>query len=691
MSFETLRGKPRIVVFGKARKRYHDFDEYVSATPYSPSASLETASSLAGLQQVLGKAIFGGVRLQAEGISEDAKQVWEQIFRTYLSQGVPIDVIMDRARGMRWPGDDIRDAASGWGPISVAANYTLDGFGALEGCGGIGMFPAVAYGWERIELLKNGDLVDGSELALPTNWTNETTGTLNAAKLRYLGPGLDQGRTKDMPVLAIQALADGNKTLAVAFDFGDYDGGAVQYDSMPNGAMKCSFLARIDMEPDRLATLNGGGNEVLSVSIRATSHASSTRDSTTDIQLSTNWTRHFITLTPATASSSNTGHVLFEPTDDLAGHCIYLADVRLTGAEYWSGPAPYSSTRSGATGLATQGHTAFLNRLAYAHQVASWEASEDFGFTFSCWFTPFWSSAAGSRGPEFSIQAGRNNKIDFEENGSPYAATVTGGQYSAADLAIAITDALNAVAPANTYSCTYSTSTNKFTISRATGTDTIDFLWNTGDNVLTSIAATIGFSTAADDTGATSYAADTADTGALTLIQTCDTTLVGNRGALWVYVTSQKVYASLLLADGTVATLSASHTFTAGAAVHIIYSASDDGSHELFVNNSSAASATGLSDKIASMGKFLLLGSHVSTVGAPCGVLSDVRLDPVHIDGSTYTSADFYLASGQPERFQHVWRCKLDRRGQQPVRFNDRKERHDLDAVLVEDVTFPVL
>lgn len=109
-----------------------------------------------------------------------------------------------------------------------------------------------------------------------------------------------------------------------------------------------------------------------------------------------------------------------------------------------------------------------------------------------------------------TITAGTNDDIDLTEGTTGAAvATLTAGVYTTgAALATEAQTKINAAATDNTYTVTYSASTGKLTIARATGTDTIDFPWITGANAATSAAAALGFT--ADDAGATTYTADAA-------------------------------------------------------------------------------------------------------------------------------------------------------------------------------------
>jgi hypothetical protein len=104
------------------------------------------------------------------------------------------------------------------------------------------------------------------------------------------------------------------------------------------------------------------------------------------------------------------------------------------------------------------------------------------------------------------------NKIDgnIDGGGTDFSATLTSKAYKTPmDLAREVATKLTAAAGA-TISCSYSSITGKFTISKASGT--LQLLWNTGTNTATTAATKLGFSSAADSTGALTYTSDNAQT-----------------------------------------------------------------------------------------------------------------------------------------------------------------------------------
>lgn len=108
-----------------------------------------------------------------------------------------------------------------------------------------------------------------------------------------------------------------------------------------------------------------------------------------------------------------------------------------------------------------------------------------------------------------------NNKIAVTtDNVTDDEAVVATGQYqSPVELAAAVQSALAAVDPLETFTCTYSSTTGKFTIATSTST-VLSLLWKTGasgsDNDDDHIGTKLGFLDAADDTGATTYTSDNA-------------------------------------------------------------------------------------------------------------------------------------------------------------------------------------
>lgn len=100
--------------------------------------------------------------------------------------------------------------------------------------------------------------------------------------------------------------------------------------------------------------------------------------------------------------------------------------------------------------------------------------------------------------------------IDVTDDTGTFAAAVPEKIYKTPiELADALNTALND-ASTETYTVTYSSSTGKFTI--ASGSTVLSLLWNTGANAANTIGGKIGFSVAANDTGATSYTSDNAQT-----------------------------------------------------------------------------------------------------------------------------------------------------------------------------------
>ena len=102
-----------------------------------------------------------------------------------------------------------------------------------------------------------------------------------------------------------------------------------------------------------------------------------------------------------------------------------------------------------------------------------------------------------------------NQFVDFQEasDGPELEASVAGGLYLPEALATAVQTAMNAASGVSaTYTVSFSRVTEKYTI--ATDGAYFDILWSSGTNTASSCATAMGFSASADDTGATSYTAD---------------------------------------------------------------------------------------------------------------------------------------------------------------------------------------
>ena len=108
------------------------------------------------------------------------------------------------------------------------------------------------------------------------------------------------------------------------------------------------------------------------------------------------------------------------------------------------------------------------------------------------------------------IIAATNKYIDITtDNVTDDPATIAEGAYQTPHaLATAISSALTAADPLETYTVTYSDTTGKFTI--ASGSSVFSILWNTGANAANTAATILGFSAAANSTGAQTYTSATA-------------------------------------------------------------------------------------------------------------------------------------------------------------------------------------
>ena len=107
------------------------------------------------------------------------------------------------------------------------------------------------------------------------------------------------------------------------------------------------------------------------------------------------------------------------------------------------------------------------------------------------------------------IIIGATNKfLDFTDDQGTTVATVPEGIYKTPiELGEALLAAIDAVS-SETFTVSFSATTGKFTIASTSGV--LSLLWNTGTNTANSIGTTIGYSLAANDTGAQTYTSDNA-------------------------------------------------------------------------------------------------------------------------------------------------------------------------------------
>lgn len=103
-----------------------------------------------------------------------------------------------------------------------------------------------------------------------------------------------------------------------------------------------------------------------------------------------------------------------------------------------------------------------------------------------------------------------NKYLDFDDAGGEENASITEKTYkNPTQLGEAIEVAMNALTT-DVITVTYSDTTGKFTI--ATDGASLSLLWNTGTNTANTIGGELGFTVAADDTGALTYTSDSAIT-----------------------------------------------------------------------------------------------------------------------------------------------------------------------------------
>lgn len=110
------------------------------------------------------------------------------------------------------------------------------------------------------------------------------------------------------------------------------------------------------------------------------------------------------------------------------------------------------------------------------------------------------------------VIAAADRYLDFTDDNGTFAAIVSAKFYkSPKELASALQTAMNLADPLETFTVTYSDSTGKFTIATTTSA-VLTLKWSTGANTANTIGDKIGFVTASDDSAATTYTSDNAQT-----------------------------------------------------------------------------------------------------------------------------------------------------------------------------------
>lgn len=167
-----------------------------------------------------------------------------------------------------------------------------------------------------------------------------------------------------------------------------------------------------------------------------------------------------------------------------------------------TGHPSYSAWLYSANGAAIQAQAGCQTNSMTMEFPAGQYATAEFGY-------------AGVSSFYDAIIIGSSNKyIDVTDDLGTIAAVLTEQAYAtpqdlAEEMATKLT-AISLTSGADTYTVTYDDSTGKFTI--ASDGSVLSLLWDSGTNTTNSVGTTIGFSVAADDTGALTYTSDSAIT-----------------------------------------------------------------------------------------------------------------------------------------------------------------------------------
>lgn len=185
-------------------------------------------------------------------------------------------------------------------------------------------------------------------------------------------------------------------------------------------------------------------------------------------------------LSVAPGNGTNTGRAILYYPADSAHKSLSVWDYRGNG---------------GAIQAMAGGRVTSLELSAEAGQPMQWSATIG-GLSF------YWDPIEITSADRY---------LDFNDGTTDYAAVIASGWYASPHhLAAALQTAMAAAHPGGTYTVAYSDSTGRYTLTKSAGTFRLE--WNTGSNAANTVGDKIGFSTAADDTGALTYTSDNAIT-----------------------------------------------------------------------------------------------------------------------------------------------------------------------------------
>ena len=314
------------------------------------------------------------------------------------------------------------------------------------------------------ETLESDELVDS--LAAGTIFTTKETPTGSISK--YLKHSGTEGTAPDYAVFLKSAL--GSQTV-----------NSTEYDTV-NGSSAGSSAARgyIILNSGEAANFATGQAFLIKDNANGYSIRNYYSNSTGDqVELNFN-------LASAPASGVNTGKcIAFAPTN--SGHPSFSA------FQYQDKTTADNAFTQAMAGCRTTNTTINIAANGLA------EISFDFAGT-AFYFNP--------------IEITSSNKyIDITDDASTLAVQVTEKWYrNPRELARAITEAATQASAdagnSNTITCSFDPTDGKFTLE--SDGSTFSLLWNSGSNAANDMGSALGFATAADDTGATSYEGDNA-------------------------------------------------------------------------------------------------------------------------------------------------------------------------------------
>lgn len=372
MAIETRRARPRLLEMRQGR--YVEFDYDLQADPESSQPEVGVLRAMDGTVETQPRRAYDMLRLQQDDVPLATKQALDVVYRRSLSRGAPVEWHNDPSKLFLLAGDRDYDQRR-HARMLAGSTYTLRANGGQYELGSIGSYTADPAGASRTNFVKNGDFEDGTFGATPTDWTNANTSTLHFERSGYY--------------TAAGVLASCAKMYSKV---GGAGGGTAYADMELDaeidtvGVVSVSIKARADRAENSTATAV------------VTLRCGPADGSYSPVTIGTftpkaKWRRYRFKRTLATATTDATLRFFIDVTSSTIQGAVYVTEVQVEPRSFCTGFVARSSVRTSLTGSrAANERIAFLNPLAYAHQIPVHTLSGRLGWTLDFWIEFDWQS-----------------------------------------------------------------------------------------------------------------------------------------------------------------------------------------------------------------------------------------------------------------------------------------------------------